>query len=188
MDVTTKPSSGIAKIILKYTAMVVILLVVGYLLMDQVWPYFLNRLNSSPAAETKRANPETRLLPVENKPVVKEPIQLSPVPRKVQVEVLNGCGEKGVAKVVTDKLKQNDFDVINSGNYVQKGKINFDQPLTRIIDQLSTGDNKSSARDIARMIGVDTDLIESLQNPAPVADITIIIGKDYKSLKIFRND
>jgi hypothetical protein len=184
-----KVKSGTFLKIVKYIALCILITGAVYLIGGPAWPLISAGFSSYMSSETKRAKKAEPIpIPVEEKPIRQEEPQLFPVKRKVQVEVLNGCGENGVAKVVTDQLKLDDFDVINSGNYVQKGKTNFNQPVSRIIDQLGTGGNKSSAREIARMIGIDYDQIESLQNAAPVADITIIIGKDYKDLKIFKHD
>lgn len=174
--------------IFKYIALSIIITAGMYLLYGQISQPVIEFFNPPASANLQpKVKDKPASLPVEEKPVIKEPL-LTPVQRKVQVEVLNGCGEDGVAKVVAEKLKANDFDVINSGNYIQKGKVKFDQPTTKIIDQVGSGDNKSSAKEIARLMGVDYDNIESIKHKSPIADITIIIGRDYKKLDVFRQN
>jgi hypothetical protein len=114
--------------------------------------------------------------------------QLTPLQTKIQVEVLNGCGEQGIAKILADRLVKNNYDVVNSGNYIEKGKTFFNVPKTKIIDQLKTAENLTRAKDLANLIGISQHLVESYENPAPIADISIVIGKDFKTLPIFKKD
>lgn len=107
----------------------------------------------------------------------------SPIEKKVQLEILNGCGESGVAKKLSDLLKKSKYDIVNSGNYIERGKINWDVPETKIISQIS---NPQSARDLADLMGILYSNVEQFENPSPIADITVVIGKDYKTLAIFQ--
>lgn len=107
----------------------------------------------------------------------------SPIEKKIQLEILNGCGERGVAKKLTDLLKKSKYDVVNSGNYIEKGKINWHVQETKIIDQVN---NQENARDLADHMGILYANIDFFDNPSPIADITIVIGKDYRLLSIFQ--
>lgn len=107
----------------------------------------------------------------------------SPIEKKIQLEILNGCGESGVAKKLTDLLKKSKYDIVNSGNYIHKGKINWDVNETKIIDQINKQEN---ARELADLMGILYSNVEVYDNPSPISDITIIIGKDYKTLSIFQ--
>ncbi len=122
--------------------------------------------------------------PVEDERETLEPI--FPVQTRVQVEVLNGCGEKGIAKALSIILRKHNYDVVNQGNYLEKGKEKFDVPNTKIIDQMNTDKNITRARDLAELIGVDPRFIESFENPSPIADLTIVIGKDFHNLSVFQ--
>ena len=123
---------------------------------------------------------------MQEKPAAKEKPKLTPIQKKIQVEVLNGCGEQGIAKILSDKLIAHNYDVVNSGNYLENGKTNFNVAKTRLIDQINTSENLVNTQELAKLLGVDRSQIESFENPSPIADITIIIGKDYKSLPIFK--
>ncbi len=129
-----------------------------------------------PALPAEQTNPES-------------PMKLTPIQKKIQVEVLNGCGEQGIAKILAERLIKNNYDVVNSGNYLDKrGKTNFNVTETKIIDQLKTAENLTRAKDLADLIGISHHLVESYENPAPIADISIVIGKDFKTLPIFKKD
>ncbi len=109
--------------------------------------------------------------------------QYSPIERRIQLEILNGCGEKGIAGKLANILKDSRYDIVNSGNYMERGNINWEVKETRIIDQVGKVEN---ARDLADVMGVLYSNVESYNNPSPIADITIIIGEDYKTLPIFQ--
>ncbi len=108
----------------------------------------------------------------------------SPVQRQIQLEILNGCGVKGIADRLTKLLRKHNYDVVNKGNYLRKGKVDWNVAETRIIDQIGKVDN---ARQLADAMGVLYSNVESYENPSPIADITIIIGKDYNTLPIFNH-
>ncbi|NOG44541.1 MAG: LytR C-terminal domain-containing protein [Calditrichaeota bacterium] len=107
----------------------------------------------------------------------------SPIEKKIQLEILNGCGEKGVAKKLADLLKKSKYDIVNSGNYIEQGKINWQVQETKIIDQIN---NQENARDLADHMGILYANVEIFDNPSPIADLTVVIGKDYKLLSIFQ--
>ncbi|MHB2154745.1 LytR C-terminal domain-containing protein [Calditrichota bacterium GD2] len=123
-------------------------------------------------------------------PVDKDDAQESPPAEPflpaLQVEILNGCGEQGVAKMLSDKLMALNYDVVNTGNYLKKGKPFFEVKKTRIIDQVNSEKTREKAQKLAEQIGISNEQIESFNNPNPIADITIIIGQDFKTLKIFK--
>lgn len=130
---------------------------------------------------TKEQKEETPRIPVTK--AAEQTDYYSPLEKKIQLEILNGCGESGVAKKLSDLLKKSKYDIVNSGNYIEKGKINWNVKETKIISQIS---NPQKARDLADLMGVLYSNVEEFENPSPIADITIIIGKDYKTLAIFQ--
>ncbi len=106
--------------------------------------------------------------------------------KATQIEILNGCGEQGIAKYLADKLKAFNYDVVNTGNYLRNGKPYFSVKKTRLIDQVNSDETKQKTLDLAKIMGIPSEQIESFSNPNPIADITIIIGQDYKTLSIFK--
>jgi len=106
--------------------------------------------------------------------------------RAIQVEILNGCGQQGVAKTLAAKLKNLKYDVVNTGNYLRKGRPYFKVSKTRMIDQLNTKESRKKCLNLAKQIGISEKQVQSFSNPNPIADITIIIGQDYKKLPVFK--
>lgn len=92
----------------------------------------------------------------------------------IQVEVLNGCGISGIADRFTDYLRSNNFDVVNTGNY-----ISFDVTETLVIER--TG-NMANARKVAKALGVKEANIVQQLNDDYFLDVSIVIGKDYHKL------
>jgi hypothetical protein len=169
-----------------FTIITILIIVValGYTFMEKIWPILpLSQHSDQAAGESMTNEYASTPLPV-NDHVERE--TYPPVQKRIQVEVLNGCGESGIAKRIADRLKLLNYDVVNSGNYLEKGKENFNVPNTRIIDQIKSRDNYEQAKELAGVMGVDTKHIESFENPSPIADLTIVIGKDFEQLSIFK--
>ena len=93
-----------------------------------------------------------------------------------EVEVLNGCGESGVANLYTNFLRKNDFDVIEIKN---ADNFNFTNTLLLV----SNANNNKVANKLAELLTIKEENIRIDKNI--VWDFSIIIGKDYKNLKSF---
>ncbi len=93
----------------------------------------------------------------------------------VQVEVLNGCGVSGIADKITDYLRKNSFDVVQTGNYIS---FNMDKSL--VIDR--TG-NEANAEKVANALGINKKNIVQQVNNNYLLDCTIVVGRDYFQLK-----
>jgi hypothetical protein len=98
-------------------------------------------------------------------------------PKKLKVEVYNGCGVSGVAKKLTDFLRQRNIDVVYFGNYEK-----MDLSETLLIDR--TDYSLANARIIGKLIGMDDRMFPQI-SPQRQVDVTIIIGKNYSQLKAF---
>lgn len=94
----------------------------------------------------------------------------------IQLEVLNGCGVPGLANEFTSVLRQNGFDVVETGNFE-----NFDIQETMIIARTFQDDN---ARRVADALGVSEDRIVVEASDDFYLDVTIVIGSDYQSLNL----
>ena len=100
---------------------------------------------------------------VENKP-----------PKILQLDVLNGCGTKGIGAKFTDYLRTQGFDVVESKNYKS-----FQIPQTLVIDRIG---DLTAARRVATALGVKENNIVQQLNLDYFVDISVIIGKDYTQL------
>ncbi len=97
--------------------------------------------------------------------------------KSITVEVLNGTGEKKIAASVREFLIFNEFDVVKADNYktstIEK---------TTIIDRV--GDLKKASK-VAIALGVNEKLVSTQLMPELYTDVTVIIGRDFNSLKPF---
>jgi hypothetical protein len=112
------------------------------------------------------------VLHLENEPA--EVIQSDSLKRKIRVEVLNGCGTKGIADKLTDYLRRNSFDVVNIGNYRS-----FEVEESIIIDR--TGSIYQAVQ-VAVAMGLSEDNIISQVNKEYLLDVSVILGKDYQKI------
>jgi hypothetical protein len=141
--------------------------------------YYFYNLNfqkerpQSPESGTEEINTSP---PVE--PVEKEEQQPSQMVHTIQVEILNGCGVNGVARIFQSVLRDNGIDVVNTENYVVNGKVFWDVDQTFIIDQIGVAEQ---AKSIAKILQIPLTNIESRENPAAIYDISVVVGKDYKN-------
>ena len=107
-----------------------------------------------------------------------KPRIIKPVPPKPQIEILNGCGVAGIARVATEYCRKNDLDVVSMGNYksynVKKSKI------------ISWNNDRDTALQIARIIGIEAKNVEMRINKSKQLAASVILGADYKSLKPFK--
>jgi hypothetical protein len=93
----------------------------------------------------------------------------------IQIEVLNGCGVQGLANRFTNRLRQDGFDVVHSGNFET-----FDITHSMIIDRSG---NMQNARRVAHALGInDKNIIQEI-SPNYYLDATVVIGSDYEKLK-----
>lgn len=102
---------------------------------------------------------------------------LNKTSRIVQLEVLNGCGITGVAEKFTNYLRENNFDVVQVGNYSS-----FDIDNTLVVDRVG---NKENAVKVAEALGINyKNVIQQINNDY-FLDVSLIIGKDFNHLKPF---
>lgn len=97
---------------------------------------------------------------------------------RVTVEVLNACGVNGLANEVTQYLRDNNFDVVNVGNY---STYNLDRTL--VFDRVSM--SSKYAKRVASVLNVqESQVVPELEDSMQLM-VTVIIGKDYKDLRLF---
>jgi hypothetical protein len=169
----TKQSSGFNwKRLLGWSIVMIALLSVSY--------YFYFEL-PDPAGEEIIAE-ETDTKPLEEN-IIEEPtiIETSSAPFEdnIQVEVLNGCGFNGVAKIFQSYLRENGFDVVNTDNYIEDGKKRWDITKSMVIDRIG---KIEQAMAVARVLDIPSSRVFSRENDDSIYDVSVVIGKDFKSL------
>lgn len=92
------------------------------------------------------------------------------VERRLKVEVLNGSGEAGAARVVGDVLLSEGYDVVTVDNADA-----FDHEVTYVIDRSGVGD---AIGELADRIGADSTY--AALEPDLLLDATIILGADWR--------
>lgn len=93
----------------------------------------------------------------------------------IQIDVLNGCGVAGAAQDVTAYLRARGYDVVEIRNYKT-----FDLAESLVIDRV--GDTDTAER-VAYALGIAKKNIIQQLNPDYYVDVTVVVGKDHRSLK-----
>ena len=96
----------------------------------------------------------------------------------IQIEVLNGCGDKGIADLYASYLRDNNYDVID-----YKNADNFDYNASKII----VHNNNLAVENVAELFEIDTRNVDYLFNENIFYDMTLIVGKDYKKLNSYED-
>jgi len=94
----------------------------------------------------------------------------------IQLEVLNGCGVPGLANEFTSTLRKSGFDVVETGNFK-----NFDMQNTVVIARTFDAEN---ARRVAKALGISSEHVFIEASEDFYLDATVVIGSDFKSLKL----
>ena len=110
-------------------------------------------------------------------PALTQEVQQPQIQKVIQLDVLNGSRVKGAASRVTNCLRTGGFDVVEMKNYKTN---NVHQ--TVVIDRVG---DLSSARRVARALGVSEKNIVQQLNPDYFVDVSVIVGEDVASLKLF---
>jgi hypothetical protein len=92
------------------------------------------------------------------------------VPWIGRIQVLNGCGSGGSARIIADHLRRSHFDVKNIGNAE-----NWNFPQTLVISRVN---DTTIAAQVAEALKTDNMvLIRTQEN---LYDVTVIVGPDYR--------
>jgi hypothetical protein len=96
----------------------------------------------------------------------------------IQIDVLNGCGDTGMAGKCTAFLRARGFDVVEIRNYKT-----FDLSESLVIDRAGNRDN---AERVAYALNVRKENIIQQINQDYYVDVSVVIGKDYRTLKPYQ--
>ena len=95
---------------------------------------------------------------------------------KGDIEILNGCGQPGIANLFTHFLRAHNYDIIEI-----KNADNFNYEETLVI--INHKNKIALANDLIKLLSIDEKNI--LVNDNKIWDISVIIGKNYKTLVSF---
>ena len=139
--------------------------IVGVLLLGFIYSFSRNVTHSGVPIEVTFPKIEVQSLAV-------EVYQANPI-QNIKVEVLNGCGIKGIAARTADFLRTHQVDVVRSDN-----ADHYDYPNTVII---SRNENVESLKAVSRSFGIamnDETHILIVPDESLGVDVTVILGKD----------
>ena len=94
---------------------------------------------------------------------------------QIQVEVLNGCGERGIGQLAMRFLRDKGFDVVNIDN-----ADHFEYRETIVLDRRGTDGPSKAARAVGGALGTHNVLLQS--NEDRMVDVSVVIGKDHDEL------
>jgi hypothetical protein len=101
--------------------------------------------------------------------------------KPIRLQVLNGCGARGIARKIAPALRKLGFDVRESRNAK-----NFRHQTSKVYGR--SGDI-SLAYLVANGVGIDSSEVAELPDEELVdIDVTIVIGADYKALNLGMNE
>lgn len=87
----------------------------------------------------------------------------------IRIEVLNGAGAPGLARLATSRLRGGGFDVVFFGNATR-----FDHTHSVVLDR--TGD-LAPAWAVAAALGIDS--VATAPEPGLLLDVSVILGADW---------
>lgn len=96
---------------------------------------------------------------------------------QIQVNVLNGCGQDGIARRTMDYLRARGFDVVEITNFDR-----MDVAHSFIIDRV--GDTLSAAK-AAYALGIADSLVTADIDSTLYLRCSVVLGKDYATLRPF---
>jgi len=98
---------------------------------------------------------------------------------KIQVEVLNGCGEKGIGQKVMKFLRNRGFDVVNIDN-----ANHFEYNETIVLDRKGSNGPSTDAFKVGVALGSPNVILQ--ENTVRMVDVSVIVGKDYNRLLFYK--
>lgn len=98
--------------------------------------------------------------------------------KKIQLEVLNGCGVKGLAILYANFLRSNGYDVIDF-----KNAKNFNFKKTKII--IHKQNDSNFVYELIDILKIKPEQIEYNYDNNIFYDLTLIVGEDYNSLNSY---
>ncbi len=96
----------------------------------------------------------------------------------LKIEVLNGCGVNGIATKFANNLTYQNYEVVDKGN-----ADHWNYEYTILVD-LRGIENEKALEKLRKDIGLQKEDVILMREDSE-ADVQLIIGKDYQSLKLF---
>ncbi|MBD1208080.1 MAG: LytR C-terminal domain-containing protein [Ignavibacteria bacterium] len=111
-------------------------------------------------------------------PIIEQSDDLVRQGDQIQVNLLNGCGDQGVARRMMNYLRSSGFDVVEIDNYSR-----FSVQRSFVIDRV--GDSLSAMK-TAKALGIADSLRVLRIDSTLYIRASVVIGRDYRTLKPFQ--
>ena len=98
---------------------------------------------------------------------------------KIQVSIENGCGKSGIAKLYTNFLRKNGYDIID-----YKNADNFDYKNTKLI--FHKRDYSAYSNEIIELLKINPNHVSYNYNENTYYQITLILGEDYNKIDSYK--
>lgn len=119
---------------------------------------------------------------IDHQPILAEKVYEKNPIQNIKIEVLNGCGEKGLAAVASKFLRMNKLDVVRADNAEHHEYQN-----TIIIQR---NENIKSLDMVTKSFGIsntDKERVKIIPDETLGVDVTVILGRDYRSFPPFND-
>jgi hypothetical protein len=93
----------------------------------------------------------------------------------IEIEVLNGTGAVRIAQRITDYLRSEGFDVVEVRNTDETAR-------TVVMDRLGY---RTSAEAVGKSLGLPPERVVTKINRTLYLDVSVVVGKDFSTLKPF---
>lgn len=97
----------------------------------------------------------------------------------LKVEVLNGCGVTGLANLFSEYVREKQYNVVNVGDAET-----YDYQRSVLIDRGKR--ERKQIEKLSKTLGIALDRILLIESRNSEADVSLIIGADYQSLRALR--
>jgi len=101
-------------------------------------------------------------------------MQEEQIPNKGSVEILNGCGKKGLSDIYASFLRKNRFDVKKTGNVIVNNTSIWNYSKTMVISRTK---DMQLAQEVATLLQTEPPVF--IRTDYNESDVTVIIGHDY---------
>lgn len=98
---------------------------------------------------------------------------------KIQVSIENGCGKSGIAKLYTNFLRKNGYDIID-----YKNADNFDYKNTKLV--FHKRDYSVYSNEIIDLLKINPNNVSYNYNENTYYQITLILGEDYNKIDSYK--
>ena len=98
---------------------------------------------------------------------------------KIQVSIENGCGKSGIAKLYTNFLRKNGYDIVD-----YKNADNFDYKNTKLI--FHKRDYSVYSNEIIELLKINPDHVSYNYDENTYYQITLILGQDYNTIDSYK--